>query len=482
MTETNSGNSLSGENFENDLTNGNEALEVHEEKMLDGFDRAEKNSAIVDFIVGDGTEKTTDGNWITSFHEIPNELGSLPYLRENTDDILDLLTRRIRVMSVEPLVDGFEINYDLAFCPHLKNEAGIAVYEQTQKEERLYDRLDKNLSDYIDRISQLEKSEIIGLAGEIVAMNDAHFFLQESYSFEPDEVDFLMRFENPLTVVADSWQQRTGDISDMYFAVEEVFDKQNALADYPLYIETTNNGTYLQKFEDVDVLKTLNAIAHRKIVHHPNDIKTDIDIIPKLAASGDPEKRMLLWHVSDYGTHVNPERDTFVADTGAYGTWTNYLRPGMLSYAIEITDVGSGIVKGNIYELNHEAHIAHVKETALSAHSVMIHYEDGRVQNVSRQHFDDNRTQLMVDNGNVATVRHLPRYENEMTALLSHERHQREQTPTGNIIEHVYSLEHHAKKIEKPSIREKLVNAAKQTKKQKDPTPQKQKKKEEAAR
>ena len=299
---------------------------------------------------------------------------------------------------------------------------------QLDKQQQLFDRLDKNLSDYNKEISGLEKSEIISMAGEIAAITDTHYYLQNSHDFSPEQIEYLLKFENPLDVVSAKWKQRTDDISDMSFALDEVFDKQDALWDYPLHIETANNGTYLQKFEDVDVLKTLKAIADQKIVHYPNDIKTDMERIPKFIATGNPEMKMLLWHVSDYGTHIIPERDTFIDDTGANSTWTNYLRPGMLSYAVEISGMEAGIVKGNVYELDHLAHVAHVKDTSLPFKLVTISYEDMHDVVVSRKEFDTDRHKLMSESGNVKNLRFHPENANEIATILEHEQNQREQT------------------------------------------------------
>jgi len=103
------------------------------------------------------------------------------------------------------------------------------------KEEELMERLETNLSDYHDSLMSLNKREIIGKAGEIAAVNDSCFYLTEHHEFEGSEVEYLMNFQNPLKIVADAWQLRTEDISDMSFALDEVFDKQDALrGGYPL--------------------------------------------------------------------------------------------------------------------------------------------------------------------------------------------------------------------------------------------------------
>lgn len=305
------------------------------------------------------------------------------------------------------------------------------------KIDQLIERLNKNLSDYHDHILGFDRQEIIDMAGRIHVMQDAHFYLTEHHAFDYEQAEYLLQFQNPLEVVADAWQKRTDDISDISFALDEVFDKQDALQDYALVTDTPRQSPYLRKFADVDVLATMKGIADQNIVHYPNDIKTDMELIPKFVAKGDAE---LIWHVSDYGTHILPERDAFVIGTGEHSTWTNYLRPDMLSYAVEITGMENGKVKGNVYELNHAEHVEHVRNTALPATSVTISYADGRDTTVSRREFDDDRHRLMSESGHVSGLRFHPEDESVLAAVLRREQRQRAETPKGNFKSHVKKL------------------------------------------
>ena len=308
------------------------------------------------------------------------------------------------------------------------------------KIDQLFDRLDRNLSDYYAHIMSFDRQSIIEMASRITVMTDVHDYLKSTYGFDDTEIDYLLQFQNPLEVVADEWQKFANDKNDMNFAVGEVFDKQDALHDYPLVTDAPRQSPYLKKFADVDVLATLKAIADQVNVHYPNDIKIDMEHIPKLVAKGDPELKMLLWHVSDHGTHILPERDAFVSGTGEHSTWTNYLRPGMLSYAVEITGMENGKVKGNVYELNHEEHVEHVRHAALPATTVTISYEDGREDTVTRRVFDDDRHRLMSESGNVTGLRFHPEDESVLANLLRREQRHRTETPKGNFKPHLKKL------------------------------------------
>ena len=100
------------------------------------------------------------------------------------------------------------------------------------KLQELFDRLDVNFSAFQTALEVKSKAELIDASREITAIKDAHYYLTESHGFEPEEIDYLLLFENPLQVIADKWLERTEDLSDFSFALDEVFDKQDALRDY----------------------------------------------------------------------------------------------------------------------------------------------------------------------------------------------------------------------------------------------------------
>ena len=102
------------------------------------------------------------------------------------------------------------------------------------KLQELYDRLDANLAAFQLAWEAKSKAELIDGSREITAIRDTHEYLTESHGFETEEIDYLLLFENPLQVVADKWLERTEDLSDFSFALDEVFDKQDALRDYEL--------------------------------------------------------------------------------------------------------------------------------------------------------------------------------------------------------------------------------------------------------
>lgn len=108
--------------------------------------------------------------------------------------------------------------------------------------EQLKDRLTVNLSDYHKHIRGFDKSSIIEMASKITAMNDVHRYVESGmYEFQKSDIEFLMQYQNPLEILADRWQERTNDLSDMEFAIYDVCDKRDIGNDYPLMCEKSRS-------------------------------------------------------------------------------------------------------------------------------------------------------------------------------------------------------------------------------------------------
>ena len=123
------------------------------------------------------------------------------------------------------------------------------------KLEQLMKRLEDNLADFKAQWTAMSVPDLIERSHEISAVRDTHFYLTETHGFDADEIDYLLLFDNPLQVVADKWMDRTEDLSDFSFALDEVFDKRDALRDYAL-----------KDAEKPSVLEQLHSTAVRSTV------------------------------------------------------------------------------------------------------------------------------------------------------------------------------------------------------------------------
>ena len=146
------------------------------------------------------------------------------------------------IMTPEMLIRITELGHDeitrmgnlLANCEAFCKCFTGAV-PQNEKQAVLLQRLDKNLADYHESLEGFGNQELIDMASKIAAMSDAHSYF--SYrGFEDDELDFLLRFQNPLEVMAEGWlDYSTETYNEMSFAFDNVLrHKQDWLDSNPL--------------------------------------------------------------------------------------------------------------------------------------------------------------------------------------------------------------------------------------------------------
>ena len=149
----------------------------------------------------------------------------------------------------------------------------------------------------------------------------------------------------------------------------------------------------MNKFEDVDVIASLEAIMKQNTAFYQNDFDLDRNILQKAAASPTAEDRRLLWFSRPSGTSCFRERDVFLKGTRQHNTWRFYgeqTRDKVLAYAVELTGIVNGKIKGNLYELDYPQHFRHVKEQALPADNYTLLYEHGERVQLAGQYLDGN--------------------------------------------------------------------------------------------
>lgn len=103
------------------------------------------------------------------------------------------------------------------------------------KEEKLLKRLDRNYTDYRAKIARLETQEIFQKAEEIAATKEMYEYLSDRHHYVPEQLDYLLLFQNPLEVLRDQYVSGCWNKDDVLEnIVQTACDKQDALADYPL--------------------------------------------------------------------------------------------------------------------------------------------------------------------------------------------------------------------------------------------------------
>ena len=196
----------------------------------------------------------------------------------------------------------------------------------------------------------------------------------------------------------------------------------------------------MQKFENMDILACLDAVMKQNTGFYQSDFEIDKKIIHEAAASPDREDRLLLWLSRPSGTHCFRERDVFLKDTRPYNTWKFHgeqTRDRILAYAVELTGIENGKIKGNLYELDYPQHYERVKAKALPADTNALIYEHGRVEQPAKQWFNGNDHPQY---GKFERFEVQPNDPEALRDILQEEQRSREQLSLGDFKAHIAAL------------------------------------------
>ncbi len=196
----------------------------------------------------------------------------------------------------------------------------------------------------------------------------------------------------------------------------------------------------LSKFENVDVFAHLEAIMRTNTGFFQNDFDIDKRIIAKAAAQPAAGDKTLLWLSRPSGTHCFRECDVFLKDTAAHNTWRFHkeqTRDRVLAYAVELTGIEDGKIKGNLYELDYTKHYERVKGQSLPADTHTLIYENGsREQPAAYVIHATPDPQL----GKFERFEAKPNDPEALQDLLREEKRSRDSLTPGNFKEHIAAL------------------------------------------
>ena len=194
------------------------------------------------------------------------------------------------------------------------------------------------------------------------------------------------------------------------------------------------------KFENVDVLASLEAILKQNTGFYQSDFDIDKQIIAEKAASPSKEDKTLLWLSRPSGTYCFRERDVFISDTAPHNTWRYYKeqsRDPILAYAVELTGTEGGKIKGNLYELDYEKHYERVKDNTLAAGTVTLVYEHGTREQPADRRFDGYPDPQL---GKFERFEVQPKDPEALQFLLREEKESRDKLKPGDFGEHIAAL------------------------------------------
>ena len=212
----------------------------------------------------------------------------------------------------------------------------------------------------------------------------------------------------------------------------------------------------MQKFENVDILKSLKAIMQTHTEHFQSDFDIDIKTLKQAAKSQNPEDKKYLWICRPAGTWCLRERDTFIKGSREHNTFCFYAeqtRNKILAYAVELTGIEKGRITGNLYELDYQKHYEHVKDASVTPGATKLIYENGeRTQEADRRITGDTDPDL----GKFLSFEEQPKDPAALQNVLRDEKHSRERLKSGDIKAHIETLSGKGRE-KKPSLRAQLA-------------------------
>jgi len=196
----------------------------------------------------------------------------------------------------------------------------------------------------------------------------------------------------------------------------------------------------MRKFENVDIVAALGAVVELNTEHYKSDFKYDIAQFKAAARNPDGENNHLLWLSRKSGTHCYPERDVYIKDTSAFNTWTDHAtflgQPGIyqsvivndhiLAFAVEITGIENGRIKGNLHELDFRDHVKQVNDIAIPKHTVTSIHKDGTKITLPHTEHNGKWQQLYHQHGQAVSYRADPQDKAALQAIVTQAREQRE--------------------------------------------------------
>lgn len=196
----------------------------------------------------------------------------------------------------------------------------------------------------------------------------------------------------------------------------------------------------MNKFENVDVLKSLETIMRLNTVYYRTDFDIDKEIIRKAAGQPAAEDKTLLWLSRKSGTYCFRERDAFLKDTREYNTWKFYgeqTRDKILAYAVALAGIEGNTVRGTLYELDYTEHYRHVIDRALPVDTVTLFYENGVREIPAKQYFDATPD---MEFGKFLRFETQPNDPDALHRTLQYEQRNHDRLAPGDFKEHIAAL------------------------------------------
>lgn len=133
------------------------------------------------------------------------------------------------------------------------------------------------------------------------------------------------------------------------------------------------------KFENIDIIEALRQVMDIHTEHYKEDFEMDAKLLRELAASPYSEDKQLLWMSRPNGTYLLREREVYVEDSPENKTWEFYheqTNDPIIAFAVKITGVEGGVVKGNLIELDYATHVERMQKLTVTVEKVAVNFPD----------------------------------------------------------------------------------------------------------
>jgi hypothetical protein len=104
------------------------------------------------------------------------------------------------------------------------------------KKKLLLCRIRNNYSFFKFSLGGVSREKLFDMARRIAVVTEAYEMLTNFYEWDCiEEIDFYLRFRDPLTIIADAWEKRTSDMmEDFNGALSDVAYSDTIMSEYPL--------------------------------------------------------------------------------------------------------------------------------------------------------------------------------------------------------------------------------------------------------
>ena len=311
--------------------------------------------------------------------------------------------------------------------------------------QQLTARLKENYSEYRAELLLKDRQELIDGADRIARTAEVFDYLT-SHNHTEQELAYLLKFQNPLEVIADYWMSCQFELDALGALVADTVEKAEDLTLYPLAEDAPKRKPDdLQRFKNVDLEKILPKIMAQKTAFYQTDLGYALKAMRRGIASDEPDKRNFVLIFRESGVECLKERELFIVGTQDYNTcqyYHNRTSEPVLVYSVELLGDGQKGLRGNLYQQDQHQLGAFAERASSPYAGVTIIFSGGKEVCVPKEAYSHQTLpSLKYRYGDILDIRRDAEDESVIQGAIRREHDRREQMPGGRIAVHLQKLE-----------------------------------------